>query len=126
MRRGFKELKQRQKENYTNMSIKGLEQSLKWDKKRAEQIMNDLIYEETATIVQSMVDQAKEGSFQHGSYLLDRAYGKAKQQVDIESGGQPIVFMPTALIAKFGLDKPIEAEKIEEPNVYEVENNEKI
>lgn len=104
------------------MSIKGLEKSLIWDKKRAEKVMNDLIYEETSTIVQSMVEQAKEGSFQHASYLLDRAFGKAKQQVDIESGGQPIIFMPTALIQKFALDKPVEAEKIEEPNVYETKD----
>lgn len=104
-------------------TLREKEKSLIWDKKRAEKVMNDLIFQETSTIVQAMVDQAKEGSFQHASYLLDRAYGKAKQQVDIESGGQPIIFMPTALVAKFGLDKPIEAEKIEEPNVYEVEEH---
>ena len=107
------------------MSIKGLEKSLRLDKKKAEKIMNDLIYAETTTIVQAMVDQAKEGSFQHASYLIDRGFGKAKQQVDIESGGQPIIFMPTALISKFALDKPIEEPKeatlTEEPNVYSTE-----
>jgi len=99
--------------------VKGLEQSLKWDKKKAERAMEELIYQETASIVGAMIDHAKEGSFQHASYLLDRGFGKAKQQVDIESGGQPIIFMPAALISKFALDKPIDAEKIEEPNVYD-------
>lgn len=102
------------------MAKSGLEKSLIWDKKKAEKAMNDLIYRETTDIIKAMADQAKEGSFQHGAYLLDRAFGKAKQQIDVESGGQPIVFMPTALIQKFALDKPLEAEKIEEPNVYDV------
>jgi len=97
--------------------VKGIEQSLKWDKKKAERAMEELIYQETAGIVGAMIEHAKEGSFQHASYLLDRGFGKAKQQVDIESGGQPVVFMPAVLINKFGLDKPIDAEKIEEPNV---------
>lgn len=110
------------------MSIKTMEKSLIWDKKRAEKVMNDLIYEETSTIVQAMVEHAKEGPFQHASYLLDRGFGKAKQQIDVESGGQPIVFMPAALITKFGLDKPIEvqveATLVEEPNVYSTKENE--
>ena len=101
--------------------VKGIEASLKWDKKKAEKAMEELIYKETASIVGAMIDHAKEVSFQHASYLLDRGFGKAKQAVDIESGGQPVVFMPAVLINKFGLDKPIEAEKIEEPNVYEAE-----
>lgn len=99
--------------------VKGIEASLKWDKKKAEQAMEELIYSETKEIVGAMIEHAKSGSFQHASYLLDRGFGKAKQSVDIESGGQPIVFMPAALISKFALDKPIEAEKIEEPNVYD-------
>lgn len=103
--------------------IKNLEASLKLDKKRAEQAMEKAIYENVGEIVTSMVAEAKNGSYQHASYLLDRAFGKAKQSLDIESAGQPIVFMPTALIAKFGLDKPIEAEKIEEPNIYETKES---
>ena len=105
------------------MSIKGLEKSLIWDKKKAEKVMEELIYKETSTIVGAMITHAKGGSFQHGAYLLDRGFGKAKQQVDIESGGQPIVFLPSVLVQKFGLDKPLEAEKIEEPNVYSTEDN---
>ena len=103
--------------------IKGLEASLKQDKKRAEQAMEKAIYDNVGGIVSSMVAEANNGSYQHASYLLDRVFGKTKQQVDIESGGQPIVFMPTALIAKFGLDKPLEAPLVEEPNIYEVEKN---
>lgn len=102
--------------------IKNLEASLKLDKKRAEQAMEKAIYENVGEIVTSMVAEAKAGSYQHGSYLLDRAFGKPKQAVGLENtDGSPIIFMPTALIQKFGLDKPIEAEKVEEPNVYSTE-----
>ena len=108
----------------SSSGIKGLELALKADKKKAEQAMEKAIYENVQGIVTSMVAEAKEGSYQHASYLLDRVFGKAKQQIDVESGGQPIVFMPAALITKFGLDKPVEAEKIEEPNVYSTEEHE--
>jgi len=108
--------------------IKGLELALKADKKKAEQAMEKAIYDNVQGIVTSMVAEAQEGSYQHASYLLDRVFGKAKQVVDVESAGQPIIFMPTALIAKFGLDKPIDdevvAEKVEEPNVYSTEEYE--
>ena len=105
--------------------IKGLELALKADKKRAEQAMEKAIYENVGGIVSSMVAEAQEGSYQHASYLLDRAFGKARQNIGIDGGtdGAPIIFMPAELIQKFALDKPLEAEKIEEPNVYEVENN---
>jgi hypothetical protein len=99
------------------MNIKGLEASLKLDKKKAEQAMEKAIYENVSGIVSSMVAEANNGSYQHASYLLDRAFGKAKQSLDIESQGQPIVFMPASLVAKFALDKPIEAP----PNVYSTE-----
>ena len=105
--------------------IKNLELSLKADKKRAEQAMEKAIYKEVGGIVQAMVTEAKAGSYQHGSYLLDRAFGKARQNIGIDGGadGAPIIFMPAELIQKFALDKPIEAELIEEPNVYEAEHN---
>ena len=103
--------------------IKGLEASLKLDKKRAEQAMEKAIYENVGGIVSSMVAEANNGSYQHASYLLDRAFGKAKQAVELSGNdGAPIIFMPTALIAKFGLDKPIDAPLVEEPNVYEADS----
>jgi hypothetical protein len=101
--------------------VKNLELSLRADKKRAEQAMEKAIYTNVDKIVEAMVTEAEAGSYQHGAYLLDRAFGKTKQSLDIESQGQPIVFMPSALIAKFGLDKPVEAPLVEEPNVYSVE-----
>lgn len=105
--------------------IKGLEASLKLDKKRAEQAMEKAIYDNTTKIVEAMVTEAQAGSYQHGAYLLDRGFGKARQNIGIDGGtdGAPIIFMPAEFIQKFGLDKPLEAEKIEEPNVYEVEHN---
>jgi hypothetical protein len=103
--------------------IKDLEKSLKLDKRRAEMAMEKAIYENTTKIVEAMVTEAEAGSYQHGAYLLDRGFGKARQNIGIDGGeaGAPIIFMPAALISKFNLDKPIEAEKIEEPNVYSTE-----
>jgi hypothetical protein len=103
--------------------IKGLEASLKLDKKKAEQAMEKAIYSNVGNIVQAMVTEAEAGSYQHGSYLLDRAFGKARQNIGIDGGseGTPIIFMPTELVRKFALDQPIEAEKIEEPNIYDAE-----
>ena len=103
--------------------IKGLEESLKLDKKRAEQAMEKAIYENTSKIVNAMVTEAKAGSYQHASYLLDRGFGKARQNIGIDGGseGAPIVFIPAGLVEKFGLDKPLEATKIAEPNIYEAE-----
>ncbi len=116
----------------SSSGIKGLELALKADKKRAEQAMEKAIYERVGGIVDSMVAEAENGSYQHASYLLDRAFGKARQNIGLDGGteGAPIVFMPTALIAKFGLDKPIDAEvmaeKAEEPNVYNVPNEDSV
>ncbi len=107
----------------TKEALKKHERALKWEKAKVEKAVNQVILSKAEQIVEAMAEEALNGNFQHGSYLLDRAFGKAKQSMDIESGGQPIIFMPTALVAKFGLDKPIEAEKIEEPNVYDVPNN---
>lgn len=106
--------------------IKGLELALKADKKKAEQAMEKAIYDNVQGIVTSMVAEAQEGSYQHASYLLDRVFGKAKQVVDVESAGQPIIFMPTALIQKFALDKPVDAEKISESDEYLVPNEDSV
>ena len=98
-------------------SLKNHERSLLWDKQKAEKIMNQQIWDATKEITDAMVEQAKSGSFQHAAYLLDKAYGKPKQAVDIESGGQPIVFMPSTLVKRFALDEPIKSQVIEAEEV---------
>lgn len=92
----------------TKRSLTNAERGLKYDKKVAEKAMEVHIAREAEEIVDAMVAQAKQGSFQHGAYMLDRLFGKVKQRVDVESGGEPIVFMPAILINKFGLDKPVD------------------
>lgn len=103
----------------TKEALKKHERVLRWEKTKVEKVVNQVILSKAEAIVEAMAAEALTGNFQHGSYLLDRAFGKAKQSMDIESGGQPIIFMPTALVQKFALDKPIEAEKVEEPNIYD-------
>ena len=82
--------------------------------------MEQIILSKVAPIVEKMSKLALEGNLDSAKYLLDRVFGKPTTTMDVQSDGNPIIFMPTALITKFGLDKPIEVEKIEEPNVYGV------
>lgn len=104
-------------------ALKVKEKSLKWDKKIAERKMEEQIGKEVQAIVQAMATEAKSGSFQHGSYLIDRVFGKTRQNIGIDGGqdGAPIVFMPSTLVAKFALDKPLSS--IEDKPIYEEETN---
>lgn len=93
----------------TKRSLKNHERGLRWEKKKVDKAVNEIIYKKAEKIVEVMADQALTGSFQHGAYLLDRAFGKARQNIGLDGGedGSPVVFMPATLIHKFALDKPI-------------------
>lgn len=94
--------------------VKRHEKDLKYSKQKAEREINQLIFAEGKNIVQAFVDQAKGGSYQHGAYLLDRAFGKARQNIGLDGGsdGAPIVFIPTALVEKFNLkEEPVPLKK---------------
>ena len=100
---------------------KKLENSIKWEKKEVEKRVEQLLLSKAEAIALTQIEAAQAGHVQAGQYILDKLFGKAKQAVDIESGGQPIVFMPASLVTKFNLasPSPIEGEKIAEPNEYE-------
>jgi hypothetical protein len=47
--------------------------------------------------------KAKEGNYQFYKDILDRIHGKAKENFDITSGGQPI-YMPSEILSKYKLN----------------------
>lgn len=101
-----------------------LEKALIWEKKKVDKAVQQLILARAEEIVNVQIDAAISGNLQAGQYLMDRTFGKARQNLGIDGGedGAPIVFMPAVLIDKFNLNEPIpthvlESDK-EDPLVY--------
>lgn len=69
-----------------------------------------------APLIKAMLRKALDGDVQAFHALFDRAHGKPAQAVEMSgTEGQPIVFMPLALIQKFALeeaDKPLQKQAI--------------
>lgn len=93
----------------TKRALKNHERALKWEKKKVDKAVEQLILGEAENIIGVQIQAAKDGHIQAGQYLIDRTFGKARQNIGLDGGneGAPIVFMPTALVAKFNLDKPV-------------------
>ena len=86
---------------------KKLETFLKWEKKKVETQVQQILYERASEITNALVDRALQGDVSAIKESYDRMFGKATQQVDIDTGGAPIVFMPAVLVDKFGLAEPV-------------------
>jgi hypothetical protein len=84
-----------------------------------------------APLIQAMIRKAIDGDVPAFTALLDRAHGKPAQAVEVGGNdGQPIVFMPLALIQKFALEesqKPLQKEVVVVNNdgIKEIENDNK-
>lgn len=106
-------------------SLKNIEKSLKWDKKKVDKAIEQLILARAKEIVEVQIEAATSGSLQAGQYLIDRTFGKARQNIGLDGGqeGSPIVFMPSTLVDKFKLNEPIK--KIGEIDIIPAEENEK-
>lgn len=101
-----------------------LEKALIWEKKKVDKAVQQLILARAEEIVNVQIDAAVSGNLQAGQYLMDRTFGKARQNLGLDGGedGAPIVFMPAVLIDKFNLNEPtpthvLESDK-EDPLVY--------
>jgi hypothetical protein len=71
---------------------------------KARELIIRRVNEAIGPILDSLIKQATEGNTVATKELFDRAYGKAVQSNEISSkDGNPIVFMPLALIQKHGL-----------------------
>lgn len=87
-------------------SVKKLEQHLAWERKKVEAVANKLIYTKATELVETLISIAiDERNPQAINSLLDRAFGKARQNIGLDGGAddKPIVFMPAALMEKFAI-----------------------
>lgn len=103
-------------------SLRNHERALKWEKVKVEKAMNDVILEKAIPLAEKLIEIALEGNPNAINSLLDRAFGKARQNIGLDGGAtdKPIVFMPAALMAKYAikagtyteLDSPTDGEPV--------------
>ena len=103
-------------------SLRNHERHLKWEKVRVEKAMNDVILEKAIPLAEKLIEIALEGNPNAINSLLDRAFGKARQNIGLDGGAtdKPIVFMPAALMTKYAikagtyteLDSPTDGEPV--------------
>ncbi len=103
-------------------ALKNFERALKWEKKEIDKKVEQILLAKAEAIAEAMAEGAINGNYQQQSYVLDKLFGKARQNIGLDGGekGTPIVFMPSVLMNKFGLDKPIPAIKEATPTYSEV------
>ncbi len=66
--------------------------------------MNQVLLEHAVPLVETLVDIAlRERNPNAINSLLDRAFGKARQNIGLDGGAEdkPIVFLPSTLMAKY-------------------------
>lgn len=84
-------------------AIQKYERTLKWEKAKTKRVMDDIIYEHTVPLVETLIDIAiTERNPLAINSLLDRGHGSSSKNVNI--GGQqdnPIVFLPATLMTKY-------------------------
>ena len=103
-------------------SLRNHERHLKWEKVKVEKAMNDVILEKAIPLAEKLIEIALEGNPNAINSLLDRAFGKARQNIGLDGGAtdKPIVFMPAALMMKYAikagtyteLDSPTDGEPV--------------
>ena len=92
--------------------------ALKWEKQKVEKTMNQLILGHADILVTELIRIGLEDhNPQAINSLLDRAFGKARQNIGLDGGekDKPIVFMPAQLMVKYHIDKAMD--KL--PSLYE-------
>ena len=85
-------------------SLKNHERYLKWEKVKVDKKVNQLILEKAEEITDTLIDIGiNERNPNVLNSLLDRAFGKARQNIGLDGGAEdkPIVFMPAQLLAKY-------------------------
>lgn len=83
-----------------------LETFLKWEKQKVEKAVQQQLFERAGEITDALITRALQGDVNAINTSFDRMFGKTKQQVDIDTNGAPIIFMPAVLMDKFGLSTP--------------------
>ena len=88
-----------------------IETYLKWEKQKVEKAVQQQLFTRATEITDALIARALQGDVNAINTSFDRMFGKTKQQVDIDTGGAPIIFMPAVLMDKFGLSSPQEQPK---------------
>lgn len=88
-----------------------IETFLKWEKQKVEKAVQQQLFTRATEITDALIARALQGDVNAINTTYDRMFGKTKQQVDIDTGGAPIIFMPAVLMDKFGLSSPSPQEK---------------
>ena len=85
--------------------IANLERHLKWEKQKVEKAMNQVIMAQAVPLAEKLIEIAMDGNPNAINSLLDRAFGKARQNIGLDGGAEdkPIVFMPAELMVKYGI-----------------------
>ena len=82
------------------------ERHLKWEKVKVEKAMNQVIMAQAVPLAEKLIEIAMDGNPNAINSLLDRAFGKARQNIGLDGGAEdkPIVFMPAQLLAKYHIE----------------------
>lgn len=86
-------------------SLKNHERHLRWEKVKVDKAVNQVILAQAVPLAQKLIEIAMEGNPNAINSLLDRAFGKARQNIGLDGGAEdkPIVFMPASLMAKYAI-----------------------
>lgn len=76
--------------------------ALAFERTRAK--VAEMVEKEIEPMTQAMIEKAKKGDAPAFKELLDRGFGKVKEQVDLTSDDEKIVFVPAELIKKHGVN----------------------
>ena len=86
--------------------LENLERALKWEKRKIDRAVQQQIIEKAHVITDVLLDIGiNERNPNVLNSLLDRAFGKARQNIGIDGGAEdkPIVFLPAELMLKHGI-----------------------
>jgi len=86
-------------------SLKNHERYLKWEKAKVDKAVNQVILSRAVPLAEKLIEIAMDGNPNAINSLLDRAFGKARQNIGLDGGAEdkPIVFMPAQLMAKYAI-----------------------
>jgi hypothetical protein len=86
--------------------LENLERSLKWEKRKIDRAVQKQIIDKAELITDTLLDIGiSERNPNVLNSLLDRAFGKARQNIGIDGGAEdkPVVFLPAELMLKHGI-----------------------
>lgn len=104
-------------------SAQKLERSIKWEKDKVEKAVKQRIFERADELVQTLIDIGISDRNPNAiNSLLDRGFGKASQNVEIQAGegNRPIIFLPAELMIRHSIEQPPE-EEIKKLKIHEHE-----